>query len=230
MRRFAARHSYLTYLFQRRLRRAASDIEGARLNLFTNNWFRADEKRRFLDTLMSSVKEHFPRLTTSEEIVRGWPESAPDLNPRTILGIATTHETGACILQDGEVTAAINEERLSRLKLDTTYPPTRSIAEAIRLADIAPDEITPRHRGAALDRPRPQILTHQRAVAGITDGPTTSLTLPMSYGSSTVARDAVQAGAASSKRILHPPKSGTSSITRRMPLRHRTASPPTPSW
>lgn len=142
IRRFAERHSYLTYLFHLTdFAEQQGDIDGARLNLFTNNWFRADEKRRFLDTLMVSVKEHFPRLTTSEEIVQGWPDSAPDLNPRTILGIATTHETGACILQDGEVTSAINEERLSRLKLDTTYPPKRSIQEAIRLAGIVPDEI-----------------------------------------------------------------------------------------
>ncbi len=142
LRRFAARRRYLTYLFH--LTDFADQVQGletARLSLFTNNWFRGDEKEVFVGELLDDVAEHFPHVTTSEAMVAGWPQSAPDLNPRTILGIATTHETGACLVRDETVVAAVNEERLSRVKLDTTYPPTQSIREVIRLSGIAPSEI-----------------------------------------------------------------------------------------
>ena len=34
-----------------------------------------------------------------------------------ILGISTGHDSGACIVVDGKIVAAINEERLSRIKI-----------------------------------------------------------------------------------------------------------------
>src|SRR5262249_35578804 len=51
------------------------------------------------------------------------------------------HETGACIVQDGRIKSGVNEERMSRRKLDTTYPPVQSIREAIRIAGINPQDI-----------------------------------------------------------------------------------------
>lgn len=142
LRRFAARRNYLTYLFHLTdFAEQQTGLEGARLQVFTNNWLRGDEKERFLDALLEDVREWFPHFENSDDFVRGWPHSAPDLNPRTILGISTTHETGACVVRDSVVLSAINEERLSRVKLDTTYPPTRSIREAVRLSGVAPHEI-----------------------------------------------------------------------------------------
>jgi carbamoyltransferase len=44
-------------------------------------------------------------------------------------------------VRDGQIVAAINEERLTRRKLDSTYPPVRSIREVIRLSGIPPAEI-----------------------------------------------------------------------------------------
>lgn len=143
LRRFATRQRYLTYLFHLTdfSDQGAQGVEGVRLSLFTNNWFRGDEKERYVGQLLDDVREHFPHVTTSEELVRGWPESASDLNPRTILGIATTHETGACIVRDHVVVAAVNEERMSRIKLDTTYPPAQSIREVIRLSGVKPSDV-----------------------------------------------------------------------------------------
>lgn len=142
LRRFARRRRYLTYLFHLTdFSDQVKDVESLRLALFTNNWFRGDEKEEYVGQLLDEVREQFPHVTTSEEVVAGWPESAPDLNPRTILGIATTHETGACIVRDQVVVAAVNEERMSRVKLDTTYPPTQSIREVIRLSRMQPSEI-----------------------------------------------------------------------------------------
>lgn len=139
---FAKRAKYLTYLFHLTdFAEQHDDIAGLRLGLFTNNWFRADEKLEILDGLLDDVRSHFPSFSTSEAVADAWPNSTPSLAPRTILGIATTHETGACIVRDGVVVSAINEERLTRVKLDTTYPPTASIREAIRLAAIDPAEI-----------------------------------------------------------------------------------------
>lgn len=142
LRRFASRRRYLSYLFHLTdFADQVGDLPDWRLSVFTNNWFRGDEKERYLHALVDDVREFFPSFTTSEALVAGWPGSAPDLNPRTILGIATTHETGACLVRDQVVVAAVNEERLSRIKLDTTYPPTQSIREVLRVADIAPGEI-----------------------------------------------------------------------------------------
>lgn len=142
LRRFAARRRYLTYLFHLTdFAEQQADVAGLRLSVFTNNWFRGEEKERFLDSLLEDVREHFPRFSTSEDLVRGWPASAPDLNPRTILGISTTHETGACVVRDSVVVSAVNEERLSRIKLDTSYPPKRSIREAVRLSGLDPRAI-----------------------------------------------------------------------------------------
>jgi carbamoyltransferase len=51
-----------------------------------------------------------------------------------------THESGACVLQDGRLVAAINQERLSRKKGDGGYP-FEAIEEAMRLAGITPRDL-----------------------------------------------------------------------------------------
>jgi carbamoyltransferase len=113
---------------------------GWKLDLYTNNRRSAQAKARFVDRVLREVTQRTTVVTT-EDFLAGWPGTAPDLNPRTVLGIATTHETGACIVQNGRIVSAINEERLTRTKLDNRYPPEESIREAVRLAGIDPREI-----------------------------------------------------------------------------------------
>src|SRR3989442_6449207 len=47
-----------------------------------------------------------------------------------------THESGACILSDGKLLAAVNEERLSRKKNDGSYP-FRAINEVLKITGLS---------------------------------------------------------------------------------------------
>ncbi len=135
------RDNYLTILFHLTDFAEKQPIEQSlRLNLFTNNYFSAAGKLKFLRKLVEPVRGDY-EFTTTEDLLANWPQSAPDLSPRTILGISATHETGACIVRDRTILSAINEERLSRTKLDETYPPKQSIREAIRISGVSPQEI-----------------------------------------------------------------------------------------
>ena len=57
-----------------------------------------------------------------------------------ILGIWDGHDSGAALLQDGQLRCAINEERLSRRKLEVCFP-TRSIAACLALAKLPPERV-----------------------------------------------------------------------------------------
>jgi carbamoyltransferase len=57
-----------------------------------------------------------------------------------ILGIWDGHDSGAALLQDGRLVFAVNEERLTRRKLEIVFP-TRSIAACLAHSKIAPHEI-----------------------------------------------------------------------------------------
>ena len=57
-----------------------------------------------------------------------------------ILGIADSHEAHACILVNGKLVSAIAEERLSRLKTDSSYP-RRAINRVIRDSGIKSNQI-----------------------------------------------------------------------------------------
>jgi carbamoyltransferase len=54
-----------------------------------------------------------------------------------ILGIWDGHDAGAAFLVDGRIAAAVNEERLTRRKLEINFP-HRAIAECLRIAGVAP--------------------------------------------------------------------------------------------
>ncbi len=62
------------------------------------------------------------------------------MNFQTILGIWDGHDAGAAIVRGTQVVAAVNEERLSRRKLDVGFP-RLSIESCIRQAGIVPSEI-----------------------------------------------------------------------------------------
>ena len=49
-----------------------------------------------------------------------------------VLGLGTEGDSGAAIVEDGRILAAVNEERLSRLKLVEGFP-RGSIQEVLRL-------------------------------------------------------------------------------------------------
>ena len=57
-----------------------------------------------------------------------------------ILGIWDGHDSGAALLQDGQLRAAINEERLSRRKLEIGFP-SRSIAACLTRAELRPEQV-----------------------------------------------------------------------------------------
>jgi carbamoyltransferase len=57
-----------------------------------------------------------------------------------VLGLWDGHDSGAALLQDGRVRVAVNEERLTRRKLEMRFP-ARSIAACLAAAGIAADEV-----------------------------------------------------------------------------------------
>lgn len=63
-------------------------------------------------------------------------------NPQYILGIsALYHDSAAAIIRDGEVVAAAQEERFSRVKHDRRFP-VNAINYCLEEAEIEPDELT----------------------------------------------------------------------------------------
>ena len=58
-----------------------------------------------------------------------------------ILGITDGDDGGACIVRDGKLVAAVNEERMVRMKAVIGFP-TRAIQEVIRLSEVSPGDIT----------------------------------------------------------------------------------------
>jgi carbamoyltransferase len=57
-----------------------------------------------------------------------------------ILGIWDGHDSGAALLQDGRLRFAINEERLTRRKLEIVFP-TRSIDACLRYTGLRPEDV-----------------------------------------------------------------------------------------
>lgn len=138
---FRRRCDYLTLLFHLTDFSEKQPLRaGPKLSFFSNNFFSARTKLRFLTWLMQPIRKGW-NFTTTEEFLSALPESAPELQPRVILGVSTTHETGACIVEDGEVLAAVNEERFTRKKQDSSFPPVHSIKEVLRIAGIAPEKV-----------------------------------------------------------------------------------------
>ncbi len=57
-----------------------------------------------------------------------------------ILGVHNSHDAGAAIIEDGKILAAVNEERLNRIKLYWGVPEL-AIKEVFRIAKIEPEDI-----------------------------------------------------------------------------------------
>ncbi len=58
-----------------------------------------------------------------------------------ILGIADGQTSGACVTHEGQILAAINEERICRMKQARGFP-HQSIAEVLRISNVDPKDIT----------------------------------------------------------------------------------------
>lgn len=58
-----------------------------------------------------------------------------------ILGVADGQTSGACVTNEGRILAAINEERICRMKQARGFP-RQSIAEVLRLSNVDPKDIT----------------------------------------------------------------------------------------
>lgn len=64
------------------------------------------------------------------------------MNPRhVILGLSYSYDSGAAVMIDGRIVAAINEERMNREKMYAGFP-RLAIVECLRLAGVAPSEIS----------------------------------------------------------------------------------------
>src|SRR5450631_3438749 len=62
------------------------------------------------------------------------------VSPRIILGMSASHDTGAVVLRDGQLVAAINEERLTRVK-QAIGAPLQSVPAVLECAGIAASEV-----------------------------------------------------------------------------------------
>ena len=61
---------------------------------------------------------------------------------KIILGINAYHaDSSACILVDGKLIAAIEEERINRIKHYSGYP-IESIRECLKIAELKEDDVT----------------------------------------------------------------------------------------
>ena len=61
-------------------------------------------------------------------------------NDMRVLGIWDGHDSGAALVENGVLVAAVNEERFSRRKLEICFP-ARSIATCLRLGSVAASDI-----------------------------------------------------------------------------------------
>ena len=62
------------------------------------------------------------------------------MQKRTVLGIWDGHDAGAALVQGDRLLFAINEERLSRRKLEVGFP-ARAIRACLDFAGLAPDAV-----------------------------------------------------------------------------------------
>lgn len=85
-----------------------------------------------------------PRLgteTAAPVACAGGSNGSRSRRPLHVLGVGTpTHDTGACLLRDGVVVHAVNEERFSREKLDSEFP-RRCIKHILETEGLQPCDI-----------------------------------------------------------------------------------------
>ena len=65
---------------------------------------------------------------------------SPDLTSIVTLGVNDGHTAGAAIVRDGQVIAAIQEERLVNIK-NYSGVPHKAIAEVLRISKVHPADV-----------------------------------------------------------------------------------------
>lgn len=63
------------------------------------------------------------------------------MSRHVILGLSYSYDSGAAVLVDGRIVAAVNEERMNREKCYAGFPKL-AIAESLRLAGVTPGQVT----------------------------------------------------------------------------------------
>jgi len=114
------------------------DLPNLRARIFTQSHRKQGTKIEHCRTVIQRVRELYDMTTTDELVSTARAAEGHDL----VLGISTTHETGAALFEGHECLAAISEERLDRVKFSTRYPPTKSIKAVMETSGASPDRIT----------------------------------------------------------------------------------------
>ncbi len=65
---------------------------------------------------------------------------SPPGHPQVVLGISDSITSGAALVVDGRIVAAVNEERLNRMKMSTGWP-RLAISEVLRIAGVEVQEV-----------------------------------------------------------------------------------------
>ena len=86
------------------------------------------------------MQSHSAPKSSSPSSSRHDAETHDPAMPRVILGMSVSHDTGAVILRDGEMVAAINEERLTRVK-QAVGAPLESVPAILDYAGIPASEV-----------------------------------------------------------------------------------------
>ena len=115
-------------------------IAGWRLRLMTLSHLPASTKIARCQKMLDFARQGY-RFTDTESLLNRESTRLHDKNP-LIMAISTTHETGAAVFEGATIKSAISEERLDRTKFSTVYPPTKSMAEAIRVSGVDPRKIS----------------------------------------------------------------------------------------
>lgn len=79
-----------------------------------------------------------------------------------ILGIHDSHDCGAALVDNGRIIAAVNEERLNRIKMCWGFP-AASIKETLRIAGLEPKDIDLVAVATLFGTWKPEILDHNKA-------------------------------------------------------------------
>lgn len=117
---------------------AAEDLHGWKSRLYTLSGQSGARKRARCQRMIDRVRAGFEIVSTSQLVAEAERHPAR----RLVLGISTTHETGAAILDGHATLAAISEERLDRVKFSTKYPPKRAIRAVIQTSGCDPRDVT----------------------------------------------------------------------------------------
>ncbi len=88
-----------------------------------------------------------------------------------VLGISDHYISGASVVEDGRVVAAVNEERLARNKMVMGWP-RLSIREALRIADVRPEQLDAVAVASKWGHYLPEHVDFSEGVFGVDEGAT----------------------------------------------------------